>query len=344
MTVRARRSNNPGGVMAATWLIGIGLVFLLQQTLDLRWGQAWPMFVILAGIGSLVSLLVTLGHRRRWFTALAWPLLLIVAGTLLLLSTTGNLGIEPGDLVSRWWPVAVIAAGAWILVGAVLPQSRLGDDRLQLPLEGATSAQVRIRFGGGELSVGTARPGLLVDGSFEGMPARYDLRGPGNVVLEPESPQSWPWWERTPSWRIGLPAEVPLDLEIESGAAKTRVELDETRLRSLRIQTGASDTRVRLPRAAGETRVRAESGAASLVFEVPDGVAARIRSRMALGSTRVDETRFPRADGGWETPGFGSAANRVEIEIQGGVGSVEVRAPDPQPPSSRWMIQTFGSQ
>lgn len=325
MTLRARRHRNAGGVVAATWLIGLGLVFLLQQTLDLSWGEAWPMFVILGGVGSLVSLLVGLRYRRRWFTALAWPLLLLVAGTLLLLSTTGNLGVEPADLVGRWWPVAVIAVGAWILVGALLPQSRLGDSALQLPLEGASSVRARVRFGGGELTIGTGRPGLLVDGAFEGLPARYEMAGPGSVILEPESPGSWPWWERTPRWRIGLPSDLPLDLEIESGAAKTRVELGDSRLRSLRIKTGASDTRVLLPRAAGETRVRAESGAASLVFEVPDGVAGRIRSKMALGSTSVDESRFPRSAGGWETPGFESAANRVEFEIQGGVGSVEVR-------------------
>lgn len=326
MTLRARPHRNAGGIVAATWLIGLGLVFLLQQALDLAWGEAWPMFVILAGVGTLVGLLVGIRSRRHWFADLAWPLLLLVAGTLLLLSTTGNLGMEPADLVSQWWPLAIIAVGAWILIGAVLPQSRPdGDASLELPLQGADAARVKVRFGGGELTIGAGRPGLLVDGTFDGLPATYDLRELGSVVLEPESPHTWPWWERTPSWRLGLPAEIPLDLEIESGAAKTRVDLQETKLRSLRIQTGASDTRVRLPRAAGETRVRAESGAASIVFEVPDGVAARIDGSMALGSTRVDESRFPRGGGRWETPGYAEAANRVEIKIQGGVGSVEVR-------------------
>jgi hypothetical protein len=41
----------------------------------------------------------------------------------------------------------------------------------------------------------------------------------------------------------------------------------------------------------------------------------------------VDIVRFPRnaAGTGWESPDFGSAANRVEIEVRGGVGSVSVR-------------------
>jgi hypothetical protein len=45
---------------------------------------------------------------------------------------------------------------------------------------------------------------------------------------------------------------------------------------------------------------------------------------MALGSTQVDEARFPRAGDAWESPDYATAANRVEIEIQGGVGAVRV--------------------
>jgi hypothetical protein len=135
---------------------------------------------------------------------------------------------------------------------------------------------------------------------------------------------AWPFWEgRTPRWTIGLATEVPLEVQLDVGAARTRLDLSETRLRRLKISTGASDTRVTLPRAAGETFVKAEGGAAALTFEVPAGVAARVRSRMALGSTNVDG-RFPKVGDVYESPDWGTAANRVEIDIQGGVGSARV--------------------
>jgi hypothetical protein len=95
-------------------------------------------------------------------------------------------------------------------------------------------------------------------------------------------------------------------------------------VRSLDLSTGAADTRVRLPRAAGATSVKASSGAASLVLEVPTGVAARIRMQMALGSGQVDESRFPRTATGYESPDYATAPNRIDIDIQGGVGSVRV--------------------
>ncbi len=80
-----------------------------------------------------------------------------------------------------------------------------------------------------------------------------------------------------------------------------------------------------LPRAAGMTEVRAEAGAASLTFIVPSGVAARIRSRVALGSVHVDEARFPRVGDVYQSSDYAAATNRIDLDIQGGVGSVRVR-------------------
>ena len=47
---------------------------------------------------------------------------------------------------------------------------------------------------------------------------------------------------------------------------------------------------------------------------------------MALGSTTVDEGRFPRVGDGWESPDYAAATHRVDIDAQGGVGSIRVIA------------------
>jgi hypothetical protein len=70
--------------------------------------------------------------------------------------------------------------------------------------------------------------------------------------------------------------------------------------------------------------VKAETGAAALVVEVPTRVAARIRSRMAIGSSQVDEARIPRTASGFESADYATAANRVDLDLQGGVGSIRV--------------------
>jgi hypothetical protein len=195
---------------------------------------------------------------------------------------------------------------------------------LAIPLEGAREASVRIKFGGGELFVERGPDEMLVSGEFRGGVVRRSA-GPGRVELEQEGWQ-WPWGrDKWPRWRVGLTGAVPMDLQVEGGASKTVLDLRELRVRSLVIKTGASETRVTLPQDAGHTTVRSESGAAAVFFDVPAGVAARIRTKMGLGGSDIDTVRFPRVGDGWESPDFATATNRVEIDGQGGLGSVTVR-------------------
>jgi hypothetical protein len=200
-------------------------------------------------------------------------------------------------------------------------------DRLAIPLEGAGDAEVMVTFGAGHLGLGAAAPGLLVDGTFVGGVRVERAGGPGRARLSPPAPAGWALGRAPYTWTVGVSAEVPLRLRVETGAADAALDLGGLRLTELRLRTGASETRVDLPTAAGFTRVDAEGGAAAIRFRVPDGVAARIRTSIALGSSDVDEARFPRSAPGsaWESPDFASAANRVEIEVRGGLGSFSVR-------------------
>jgi hypothetical protein len=316
MTARRR-----GPFIAAAWLIGFGVVLLVKQSLGLGWDQAWPLVIVLVGVVGLLTRAIrgVSGIGALWdFT---WPLVWIVVGAALLASTTGNLGAGPLETIDQWWPAAAIALGAWFLVGAFVPRSG-PVETLAIGLEGAPAAAIRIRFGAGELSTARAAPGNLVDGRFQGGVIVH--RDTDGVELEQDTSFGLPWIDHDAIWTVGLSGEVPLDLRLETGASKARIDLSELRVRTLDVQTGASDTRIRLPRNAGATSVHAEAGAAALVIEVPDGVGARIRSQVAIGSTNIDQARFPRAGDGYASADYASAANRADIEVKGGIGSVRV--------------------
>jgi hypothetical protein len=312
-----------GSLIAATWLIGLGTVFLIRQALGLDWGEAWPLFIVLVGVSSFVSTAVRGIHGVAGIWSFTWPMLWIVGGLVLLLSTTGSLDRQPLDLIGDWWPWVLVGLGVWFLLGAVLPLGGGPTERLVVPLAGAREAGVRIRFAAGELATVPAAAGNLIDGSFLGGVVRRD-HGPGRIEIEQDTSYGLPWLDRRSDWTVGLAADVPLDLRLDTGAARAWLDLSALQVRSLELHSGASETRIRLPRAAGATTVRAEAGAASLIVEVPRGVAARIRTRMAIGSSQIDETRFPRAAGGYESPDYATAANRVDIDFQGGVGSIRV--------------------
>lgn len=312
-----------GSVIAATWLIGLGLVFLVREALGLDWGEGWPMFIILVGAAGIVSRLLGRPGGVVGVWSFTWPVLWLGVGIVLLLSTTGRLGREPIDLVVDWWPWILVGLGVWFLVGAILPFGGSVIERLTIPLAGAREAAIRLRFGAGELTVGTAAPGNLVDGEFLGGVVHREP-APGRIVLEQDLTYGLPWLDGRSTWTVGLAAGVPLDLRFDTGAARARLDLSDLRPRTVELHTGASDTTIRLPRAGGVSTFRAESGAAGLSVEVPAGVAARIRTRMALGSIHVDEMRFPRSAAGYESADFATAANRVDLDLQGGVGSIRV--------------------
>jgi len=312
-----------GAIVGATWLIGLGVALLVRDAMGWSWSEAWPLFVILVGIATFISRLA----RRRGGVAgiwsFTWPVVWVVVGIVLLLSTTGQLALGPAEAISEYWPWVAIAIGAWFVLGAFVPVGGAPTERLAVPLVGSTDASVAIRFGAGSLTGHAAAPGNLIDGTFEGG-VRQRSTGLNGIAIEQDTTYGLPWLDHASTWAVGLTAEVPLDLRLETGASRATLDLRDTRLRRLELHAGASDTRVLLPRAAGATSVRAESGAASLILEVPVGVAARIRSRMALGTSQVDQARFPRVGDGYESADYATAVNRADIDIAGGVGSVKV--------------------
>jgi hypothetical protein len=261
-----------------------------------------------------------------------WPITLILLGVLLLLD---NLGILPGGAWGWIWPIVLIWLGLSLLLG------RRGRARFELvedslPLDGATSARMKLRHGAGRLVVRAgAAPALLFAGTFGGgVDKHVDRSGDLLDVVLQAAAQDWtrwmgPWnWGGQPgglNWTLGLNPTIPLELTLETGASESALDLSALRVTDLAIKTGASSTEVTLPAQAGQMRAKIESGAASVRVSVPSGVAARIRGHMGVGELDVDQGRFPRRSDGYESDDFETAANRVELEIQGGVGQVSVR-------------------
>lgn len=321
---RADHGARDGAITAGVWLISIGLVFLVRDWAGWSWGQAWPLFVIAASAAAFVTSLLRRDKLDAGSWSLLWPIAWLVIGIVLLAGTTGQLGMGLGELFSRWWPVALILVGLWFLVAAVWPGRRRPVESLTLPLGPSLGADVKLTFGGGVLDIGRATRGSLVSGTFQGG-VRYRTNGPDSVELQPDTGRGWPMGGATFRWTVGLTGEKPLDLRLDTGASRATIDLLDLLVHRLEVHSGAADTRIRLPRAAGQTFVRADTGVASLLIEVPPGVAARIRSDMALGRLDIDERRFPRVADGWASPDYATAPNRADMEIKGGVGSVTVR-------------------
>ncbi len=251
-----------------------------------------------------------------------FPLVLIVLGVLFLLSNLGYIQFDFWGFIGTWWPLILVIVGLDVLIGSLWARN-VKVQTLALDLGAAAQADVSINFGAGELTIGKAAPGKIVDGTFEGE-VRHEANPDGRVWLKLEPWNWWGWNTRGYRWTVGLTDAVPLKLSLDGGAANSNIDLTDLKLTDLRLKTGASSTVLRLPRAAGKTNVRINAGAAGVKLIVPEGVAARIHSSMALGSNDIDQRRFPLSGRDYLSPDYATAANQIDIQFEGGVGSLTV--------------------
>ncbi len=261
-------------------------------------------------------------------SGLFWGIVLLLIGLLLLLN---NLGIIAVDVWGAVWAVILIALGIGFLWGIVFGPGASEGEEVMIPLDGAVRGRVQVKHGAGRLCVSAGAPSdtLLEGTSSDGLSHRTRRKGDDlDVELSPRGfpyrIAPWSWGQGGLRWNFRLNDEVPLALSLETGASDVRLDLTELRISDLRLQTGASSVNVMLPARVDRTRVRVEAGAASVSLRVPSDVAARVRFEGALASVDVDQNRFPRTGEVYLSPNYDAAQNKVDIEIEAGVGSLRV--------------------
>ena len=260
-----------------------------------------------------------------------WGLIVVVFGVLLLLQNLGYLDFLGISVWQILWPLALIGIGVGFLLGS-RGGKYVGESReFAVDLEGSTEANIELNYGAGELRVtGGAPESNLLSGLFEGGLEEHVGRGDGptRVRLSSRSAIYWPW-QWSPAirrrWTVRLTDQVPLELVVKTGASDCHLDLEALRVTRLHLESGASSTEVTLPARAGHTEVSGSSGAASVVFRVPEGVAARIHTHGGLASFTVNHRRFPREGGVYQSPDYETADNRIDLQFEMGLGSVDVR-------------------
>jgi hypothetical protein len=260
-------------------------------------------------------------RTRSWF----WPFILIAGGGLLLLNTLGILNINFWGIIG---PLILIAIGISILISHYAAPRAAEAQTFAIPLEGAEKAHIRVAYGAGRLRIaGSDSSSDLISGQYDWDIKTKTRREDGILKVKLEgSGILFPWeWSGTPrQCSLNLNKSTPLSLKLETGASEARIDLSELRVTDLHLETGMSRTEVILPAKAGYTNVRTEAGMAAVLLRVPEGVAARIRKEGGLSDIKINSTRFPRSGEFYESPDYSTAANKIDIKVEVGLGSVEI--------------------
>jgi len=112
---------------------------------------------------------------------------------------------------------------------------------------------------------------------------------------------------------IVLNATVPWAIELRGGASKLIVDARTLRLQSFDLHGGASHVQMTLPAPEGSVRIALAGGMNRIELERPAGVAVDGAAHRATGHLAL------------HTPGAGTARDRYEVELSGGISKLEVK-------------------
>ena len=299
---------------------------------------------------------------RRWTGGFPlFAVLLIALGVLLLLQTTGILSWNLWAGIWRLWPVLLVAIGINIIFGARMPWvagiliaavlaigialavfsgafaingfSR-GVETISSfhELLGETeSVGVNINFGAGELTLDSLPSGSanLVEADFRGRGAEVSVnRSDGTADLDISNGDfSFDLFRNNEgaTWDVSLSPSPGISLDLDAGATEMRLDLTHLKVNDLSIDAGAADIEIVMPADAGNVNADIDIGAADMLIIIPEGVGARIDADTAAGSISIDEGRFPKQDDLYTSPDFDVLANKIDLTIDSGASSVEIR-------------------
>jgi hypothetical protein len=197
-------------------------------------------------------------------------------------------------------------------------------------LEGAARVEVGLHMGAGELRLRAAGQAALLEASFEFNRERnrpevdYRLFG-DKGILEVRQPRRHGvnFGTTRNRWDLTLGQAVPLDLTIDLGAGQSDLDLRGLKLERVEIDMGVGEVNVDLrgPHASGFL-VKIDGGVGSAKLALPSEVGVRVKVDGGLGS--VDTRGLTKQAGAYVNEAYGKSAVTIEVDIDAGVGSLDL--------------------
>jgi len=252
-----------------------------------------------------------------------WGTALVLAGLLFFLQQMGIIH----NAFEFIWPLALILIGGWMVL-TVYWNPYSSDEKFDVSLREAKSVRYQFSHGAGQFEIKGGAPNgkAMVGSSASGMRETSHLDGDRLEVRIEAGVSFIPFVGPSDGvWRFQITQEVPVTVLVETGASQLDMDLRDVLASQISLKTGASSTNVTMP-SRGAAILDLEAGAASVDIRIPEGVSARVRVKDGLSSLNVDTSRFPQLDSRmYQSSDFDTAANRAEINIEAGLGSISIK-------------------
>ncbi|HUP54543.1 MAG TPA: hypothetical protein VM408_03470 [Methylomirabilota bacterium] len=311
----------------------------------------WGVFFIVAGGVPLAvqTGLLDPSVLDRWWSF--WPLILVGVGLGLIFTRT-PLEVLGGLLVSG--TLGLLAAG--ILTGGFngigeFPSSVCGPGGNGTPFtprSGTLQADASVRV---EVSCGNAEIRTTAGGTWTVEGVDDGGRGPtieadgARLDISPPDADVGRFMGERDRWVVRLPTSTALDVHLTVDAGEAVADFIDARLGDIEVELNAGTATVNLRDAVEVERIQIglnagslglylpavsttgsiEANAGSIRLCAPEGVALRLHTPdSALSSQDFGSAGLVQLGDTWETPGYDTAATRIELQTHTNVGSMRL--------------------
>ena len=239
---------------------------------------------------------------------------------------------------SHWrFGIALLALSLVLCGCGTFQIARRGDAKSEshsVDAGAATSASVLLEMQAGEMSVTDGAQQLMqadFDYDIVGWEPQIDYQVNGSqgqlAVTQPGSVDNVPVGSTVNNrWDIQLNGDMPLDLVVRTGAGEGILDLSGLDLSKLQVDTGAGNTNLDLSGSWGhDLHATVSAGVGNLSVTLPADMGVRVTAAAGLGG--VTATGLANRGSTYVNEAYGSAAHTLTLDIQSGVGAIELTVP-----------------
>jgi hypothetical protein len=198
-------------------------------------------------------------------------------------------------------------------------------------LEGASSADVTLSMGAGEMTVGSSDTSALAEATFEYSNSAwrpsvsYEVKNSvGALTIDQPEVRIKFGADNANLWDVRLGKGIPVNLDVHLGAGRSDLDLSQVDVRELAMSLGAGETTVDLtgPRTEDVT-ADIQAGIGELTVKLPKDVGVKVTgAKDGVGELNADGFKV---DGdAYINDAYGTSPVTIELNVQKGVGQVNL--------------------
>lgn len=218
------------------------------------------------------------------------------------------------------------------VVSACEHVSETRTERKAVDLGGATSAEVRVKMGAGELELGGGAPGLM-EASFTTNVRRWEPRvdysvfgGKGRLSVGQRRGGGLFLGHSKNEWTVRLGGAVPIDLEVGLGAGESTLDLRGLDLRSLEINMGVGEMKLDLSGPLKRSlRATIDGGVGHGTVILPREIGVKVEIDGGIGSVSARGLNKTGPGHVYTNDAYGRTDISLELKIDAGIGSIDLK-------------------